>query len=180
AKPPRAVAPRVLCLDPELSAFDGKGEAKIKTTPEHLAYVLYTSGSTGRPKGVQIPHQALVNFLCSMAKEPGIDASDVLLAVTTLSFDIAGLELWLPLTVGAQVVIADSDTIREGRRLAQALEQSKATLMQAPPVTWRLLLESGWNGNPNLKVLCGGEAWGAELAQALVSRCASVWNMYGP
>ena len=100
--------------------------------------------------------------------------------MTTLSFDIAGLELWLPLTVGAQVVIARSETAREGKSLLALLEQSKATLLQATPVTWRLLLEAGWAGNPRLKALCGGEAWGRELAEALLPKCASLWNMYGP
>jgi enterobactin synthetase component F len=145
-----------------------------------LAYVLYTSGSTGRPKGVQVPHRALVNFLSGMQHEPGITAQDRLLAVTSLSFDIAGLELFLPLIVGAQVTIAAADVAADGFRLGSLMQQSGATIMQATPATWRLLLEAGWQGSQRLKILCGGEAWPAELASELLPRCASLWNMYGP
>ncbi len=157
---------------------EGNPNAAVK--PEDLAYVLYTSGSTGKPKGVQISHRALVNFLWSMGREPGLKPSDILLAVTTLSFDIAGLEIWLPLTVGATVVIARTETAMNGRKLAAQLAQCGATVMQATPVTWRLLLEAGWEGNPDLKILCGGEAWAADLARELLPRCGSLWNMYGP
>ncbi len=145
-----------------------------------LAYVLYTSGSSGTPKGVQISHRALVNLLRSMQQEPGISADDTLLAVTTLSFDIAGLELFLPLISGARVVIAGSEEVSDARRLAKLLEEWRANVMQATPATWRLLLESGWSGNQSLTILCGGEPWPAELAAQLLPRCQSLWNMYGP
>lgn len=149
-------------------------------TSENLAYVLYTSGSTGKPKGVEISHRALVNFISSMQKEPGINAHDTLLSVTTISFDILGLELWLPLSTGAKVVIVSQEVAMDGRQLANAMTDCNVTMMQATPATWRLLLESGWEGNPGLKILCGGEAWSAELAKSLLSRCVSLWNMYGP
>jgi amino acid adenylation domain-containing protein len=148
--------------------------------PNDLAYVIYTSGSTGTPKGVEIPHRAVVNFLTSMAREPGMTAQDTMLAVTTLSFDIAGLELLLPLTVGGRVVIAPHEVVIDGWQLAQLLRTSGATLMQATPATWRLLLEAGWPGEPHLTILCGGEALPPELARALLPRCRSLWNMYGP
>ena len=182
AREEQAGGPVILCLDSELSSVSVEDETNLPAvaTPENLAYVLYTSGSTGKPKGVQIPHRALVNFLASVAQEPGLDASDVLLAVTTLSFDIAGLELWLPLTTGARVVIARSETVMDGRRLAAQLLQCGATVMQATPATWRLLLEAGWTGHRGLKILCGGEAWSEALARELLPRCGSLWNMYGP
>ena len=148
--------------------------------PDHLAYVIYTSGSTGRPKGVCISHRALVNFLCSMQRCPGFSENEVLLAVTTVSFDIAGLELYLPLVSGARCVIATKETALDGRKLARLIEDSGATVMQATPATWRLLLESGWQGKKDLKVLCGGEAMPKELAQQLLPMVASLWNMYGP
>jgi amino acid adenylation domain-containing protein len=148
--------------------------------PEDLAYVIYTSGSTGTPKGVAIPHRAVVNLLTSMAREPGMTAQDTLLAVTTLSFDIAGLELLLPLTVGGRVVIAPHEVAIDGWKLAQLLRDSGTTIMQATPATWRLLIESGWQGAPHLKILCGGEALPPTLAQELLPRCRSLWNMYGP
>ncbi len=161
--------------------FNGaSAEQRARHNPENLAYVLYTSGSTGRPKGVQISHRALVNFLTSTGRQPGLGASDVLLAVTTLSFDIAGLELWLPLVTGARVVIAPAEVAKDGKRLAALLADCGATVMQATPATWLLLLEAGWTGNKNLKILCGGEAWPEELVRQLLPRCGSLWNMYGP
>ncbi|MDB6026418.1 MAG: hypothetical protein JWM68_2641, partial [Verrucomicrobiales bacterium] len=132
--------------------------AKTGVAPQNIAYTIYTSGSTGRPKGVQVSHLAVVNFLFSMQREPGLTGKDTLLAVTTLSFDIAGLELLLPLTVGATVVIAGSEQTADAFALDRLLFDSKATVMQATPATWRMLFENGWRGNLGLKVLCGGEA----------------------
>jgi len=148
--------------------------------PSNRAYVLYTSGSTGRPKGVEVEHRALTNFLCSMAREPGLEETDVLLAVTTLGFDIAGLELFLPLITGARIELASRETTMDGVALGGTLSTSGATVMQATPATWRMLFDSGWKGDRRLKVLCGGEAMDRDLAARLVSTCGSVWNMYGP
>jgi len=145
-----------------------------------LAYVIYTSGSTGKPKGVQLSHRSVVNFLTTMADTPGISASDILLAVTTISFDIAGLELYLPLSVGAQVVLASSATAGDGARLAALTAHAGATAMQATPATWQMLLASGWEGDPHLKILCGGEALPGALARELMTRGQSLWNLYGP
>ncbi len=150
----------------------------IKSTD--LAYAIYTSGSTGKPKGVQIPHGALLNFLLSMAERPGLGRDDVLLAVTTLSFDIAGLEIYLPLLRGARAVIASRDVTADGIRLRRLLERSGATVMQGTPATWRLLLAAGWEHTRGLKILCGGEALPWTLAEQLIERGDSVWNLYGP
>ncbi|WP_158515529.1 non-ribosomal peptide synthetase [Kitasatospora sp. MBT63] len=148
--------------------------------PEDPAYLLYTSGSTGTPKGVSVPHRAIVNFLRSMAREPGITARDVVAAVTTVTFDIAGLELWLPLVTGARVEIADRATATDGHALAAWLERRGVTVLQATPATWRLLLEADWPGRPGLLALCGGEALTADLARALLRRSRELWNLYGP
>lgn len=147
---------------------------------EDLAYVIFTSGSTGRPKGVQISHRAVVNFLNSMRREPGLMATDILFSVTTLSFDIAGLELHLPLTTGAKVIIAPRAILTDGNLLLRELELSGATVMQATPATWRLLLLAGWKGSKKLKILIGGEAVPRELVNQLAPLCAELWNMYGP
>ena len=144
------------------------------------AYVIFTSGSTGRPKGVVIGHRPVVNFLNSMAKTPGLEAEDSLLAVTTLSFDIAVLEIFLPLTRGAHLEIAAKEDTIDGAALARLLEDSAITVMQATPATWKLLLASGWKGSPGLKILCGGEAFPSTLAERLLPRCKELWNMYGP
>jgi amino acid adenylation domain-containing protein len=148
--------------------------------PHNLAYVLYTSGSTGKPKGVEIPHSALVNFLLSMKREPGFTATDTLLAVTTLSFDIAGLELFLPLVSGGSVVIASRADAIDPARLMERMQKSACTVMQATPATWRALVDAGWRGSANLRLLCGGEALPPDLARELLPRCAELWNMYGP
>ncbi|HZO76370.1 MAG TPA: amino acid adenylation domain-containing protein [Ktedonobacteraceae bacterium] len=173
---------RVVRVDADRDQFVNLSQANLTTsvTSAHLAYVIYTSGSTGRPKGVQISHRALLNLLLSMRAEPGISAQDTLLAVTTLSFDIAGLELYLPLIVGARLVIASRDVATNGRALAKALAEAHATIMQATPVTWRMLLTSGWLPDPSLKMLCGGEALPLELARQLLLNGSSLYNMYGP
>jgi len=170
------------CLDSEGRLFEREDCTPVVTnvTAGNLAYVIYTSGSTGRPKGVQLEHRSVVNFLYSMQREPAMTRSDVLVAVTTLSFDIAGLELYLPLLTGGRLVIASREATIDGRLLMQLMRKSAATLMQATPTTWRVLFESGWQGDPGLKVLVGGEALSADLAKQLAKRCGSVWNMYGP
>jgi len=145
-----------------------------------LAYVIYTSGSTGKPKGVLVPHGAVINFLRSMAEQPGMTESDRLFAVTTLSFDIAALELFLPLTVGATIVIADRETLADGLMLREQLAQHRPTVMQATPATWRLLIDAGWRGSSELRILCGGEALPRELARELLKRGVQLWNLYGP
>lgn len=145
-----------------------------------LVYVLYTSGSTGMPKGVALEHRNVANLLLSMRQTPGLGAADRLLAVTTLSFDISALELFLPLITGATVVIASRDEASDGRRLRELIDHHRVTVMQATPATWRLLLEAGWSGTRGLKALCGGEALPRDLAQALLQRCDELWNLYGP
>jgi amino acid adenylation domain-containing protein len=173
---------QLLCVDTEWARVAEQAQTNPDNiaTRENLAYVIYTSGSTGKPKGVQIAHGAVVNFLSSMQAEPGLTADDTLLAVTTLSFDIAGLELYLPLSVGARVVIVSRETAVDGVVLAENLVKSGATIMQATPTTWRMLLETGWQGSDHLKILSGGEALTPELATELLPRCSSLWNMYGP
>src|SRR6185503_18847662 len=148
--------------------------------PDNLAYVIYTSGSTGEPKGVQVIHQALTNFLTSMRQRPGLTNQDVLVAVTTLSFDIAALEIYLPLTVGAKLIIAPQDAAADGSRLQNLLHDHQATVMQATPTTWRLLLLSGWQNETKIKILCGGEAFPNELAKRLVALSDSVLNDKAP
>ena len=147
---------------------------------QDLAYVIYTSGSTGRPKGVEVEHRNVVNFLRSMAREPGFARADVLLAVTTPSFDIAGLEIFLPLVCGAKTVIAARADVLDGEQLIRLLDTTRATVMQATPATWRLMLDAGWSGNRDLCVLCGGEAMPRDLARELLQKAGVIWNMYGP
>lgn len=146
--------------------------------PDHLAYVIYTSGSTGKPKGVELRHQAVVNFLTTMRQTPGLCAADRLLAVTTISFDIAVLELYLPLTVGATVLLASQAMSADPDQLLALMPQ--ATVMQATPATWRMLLMAGWQGHPALRIFTGGEALPVTLAKQLLACGQEVWNLYGP
>ncbi len=173
---------QVVCLDTDWEKItqyaDQNPDSEI--TPDNLAYTIYTSGSTGKPKGVQVLHRGVVNFLTSMRQTPGLQSSDVLLAVTTISFDIAVLELFLPLTVGASVVLVTREVASDASQLMKVFSSSEATVMQATPATWRMLISAGWQGSSTLKILCGGEAMSRDLADQLLERSASVWNMYGP
>ncbi|MEU8893090.1 amino acid adenylation domain-containing protein [Streptomyces sp. NPDC048442] len=154
---------------------------EVDVSADDLAYVIYTSGSTGHPKGVEISHGALCNFLSSMRRRPGCGEADRLLAVTTISFDIAALELFLPLLCGARTVIAQGREVIDAKALLALMERHAITLMQGTPATWQLLLDSGWQGTAGLtKILCGGEALPRRLADRLLAVGAEVWNMYGP
>jgi amino acid adenylation domain-containing protein len=155
-------------------------DPEIKVNGDDLVYILYTSGSTGMPKGVQIAHHNLVNFLISMQNEPGISESDKLLAVTTISFDIAGLELFLPLISGAEIILADAASAKDGRALLDLVKKENITIMQATPYTWRIMLEAGWDNKNPLKVICGGEALPVELAYRILNTNSTLWNVYGP
>ena len=157
-----------------------RNNPEIRSRIQDTMYVIYTSGSTGKPKGVQISHGALANFLVSMSKAPGINRNDKLLAVTTLSFDIATLELYLPLTMGASLYLATSYDVMDGKALKQIIENHQINIMQATPSSWRLLLAAGWAGSKEFKALCGGEPFPKDLAHKPLNICGSVWNMYGP
>jgi amino acid adenylation domain-containing protein len=175
----------VLSLKRDAAVIESAPAARLPrdeaaATPDSVAYLIFTSGSTGRPKGVRVPHRATSNFLTSMQHVPGIAEDDRLVAVTTLSFDIAFMELMLPLSVGAEVIIADRDDVRDGSALRRLVEQSDATMMQATPAGWRILIEAGWKGRERFRAVSGGEPLAIDLAEALLQRCSEVWNGYGP
>ncbi|WP_429941312.1 amino acid adenylation domain-containing protein (plasmid) [Agrobacterium vitis] len=144
------------------------------------AYIIYTSGSTGLPKGVEVTHGGLANILLSMQQNPGFSAADRLFAVTTICFDIAAVELYLPLISGGSLVVAGPDDLSDGRAFRNALEISAATVVQATPSAWKMLLATGWQGNPALNIWTGGEAIDQNTADALLTRGKSLWNLYGP
>ena len=177
-----ATSARVLLLDRESESIAAASADNLDVClgPEQIAYVIYTSGSTGKPKGVLIAQSALVNFLVAMSKTPGVHQSDILLSVTPTSFDISLLEYLVPLTVGAQIVMATTEQAGDGRELQCLLEQFAVTLMQATPATWRMLLENKWEGKSDLRILCGGESLTQDLARQLLPRSRELWNMYGP
>jgi amino acid adenylation domain-containing protein len=172
----------VVCLDSDWEQISVHPQHNFTSSvqPHDLAYIIYTSGSTGQPKGVAIEHRSVVNFLIAMQQQLGCKAGDTLLSVTTISFDIAVLELFLPLAVGAKVVLVSREVATDGRQLLQQLSNSHATFMQATPATWQMLLAASWQGSPQLTILCGGEALPRALAQQLRERGTLVWNQYGP
>ncbi|MEB3282826.1 MAG: amino acid adenylation domain-containing protein [Lyngbya sp.] len=149
-------------------------------TLENLAYIIYTSGSTGQPKGVQISHHAFSNFLFAINQHLNLVPSDVLLSVTSLSFDIAALELYLPIILGARVVISSQKTTADSQQLQHQISQLNITIMQATPATWQMLILGGWSGKHNLKILSGGEALDPKLAQQLDQNSQQLFNVYGP
>jgi amino acid adenylation domain-containing protein len=150
------------------------------STPEKTAYIIYTSGSTGKPKGVAIAHKSLANFVRSMKHILKIENTAVLFSVTTPSFDISILEFFVPLVCGSSVFIASQELLQEPSKTIEAIEQNKATIIQATPSFYQMLFNAGWKGNKELKVLCGGDLLSTSLAEKLVSYCRQVWNMYGP
>ncbi len=171
----------VVRLDGRVAALVSPDAAPPAEVPlAALAYVIYTSGSTGRPKGVGVSHGALANFLQAMAVRPGLTAADRLLAVTSPSFDIAALELYLPLLAGARLIVAGREMALDGERLAAGWERFEATVLQATPATWGALVEAGWPGAVPGRALCGGEAMPPHLASALAARADAAWNLYGP
>ncbi len=149
-------------------------------SPENLAYVIYTSGSTGKPKGVMIEHQSFVNLLSAMRSQLGFSQDDIVLSITNLSFDIGVLEVLLPLSTGARLQLISREIATDARQLMKELSHSKATLMMGTPATWRMLIDSGWQGKTGLKMIGGGEALSSELAAQLLARGETLWNMYGP
>ncbi|KAJ6439257.1 hypothetical protein O9K51_07142 [Purpureocillium lavendulum] len=154
---------------------------ELEVQSNDLAYVIYTSGSTGKPKGVEISHGALCNLLLSMQKILQCTSEDRLLAVTTVTFDIAALELFLPLICGATTVIAEAQQVKDISALRGMLKSQGITMMQATPASWQMLLDSGWQGHPSLgKILCGGEAMSEQLGARLLECGGTVWNLYGP
>lgn len=170
-------------LDREADRIAAYSALELENLPQDAdatAYVIFTSGSTGTPKGVAISHRSLTNFLLSMAKEPGFTAKDVIVAVTTISFDIAGLELYLPLITGGSVVIADRSEVEDGFALVRLIKESGATVLQATPTLWQMLVEAGLDGTSPLKKLCGGEALPKALARTLAAMQGPLFNMYGP
>ena len=173
--------PVYVCLDRDCASIEAcsNQNPNVPLTSDNLAYVIYTSGSRGKPKGVQVLHRSIVNCLHSMAERLGFTKRDVLLAVTTISFDIAALEIYLPLLFGGTVAVAAREEAGDGSELLHRLRETSATTMQATPSTWDLLIEAGWRGSQTFKILCGGEPMSRELADALLVR-GNVWNLYGP
>jgi amino acid adenylation domain-containing protein len=172
----------VVVMDERGAQIDLQPQSNLHgdTQPENLAYVIYTSGSTGNPKGVEVCHQSQINLLHHLQKSPGLTSVDTLLAVTTICFDTSTVDMYLPLTVGAKIVLVSSEIAADGFQLLAKLIDSGATFMQATPVSFRLLLAAGWQGSPHLRVVSTGEALPRNLADRLLDKVAELWDLYGP
>ena len=178
---PLAADQQVLFISEQEDARYSSDNPHVELTGEHLAYVIYTSGSTGKPKGVMVRHGALSSFTRGMADTLSIDAAARLLSLTTFSFDIFALELYVPLSVGATVVLADKEVSLDPEAILSLLHDQSVNVVQATPSTWRMLLDSERRGVLNgVKCLCGGEALPADLAQRMLAQDGAVWNLYGP
>ncbi|MEO6964369.1 MAG: amino acid adenylation domain-containing protein, partial [Acidobacteriaceae bacterium] len=172
---------KVIALDEAAAMLDKEPVVALPNiSGDARAYVIFTSGSTGRPKGVEVCHGSVVNLLKDNARRMEMKPEDRWLAVTTLSFDIAVLEMLLPLVSGGTVVIAHRDDVTDGAQLAELVQATRATALQATPVTWRMLLEQGFQPAPGFKMMCGGEAWTPAMADQLLAHGGRLWNMYGP
>ena len=171
-----------LCFDRDAAIIEACSPSNpaINYQPQNLAYIIYTSGSTGQPKAVQITHRNMLNFLLAMQQRLSFVPKQTWLAVTSLSFDISVLELWLPLLNGGRVAMADESAVNDATQLIELLKTHKIDWMQATPVTWKLLFDAGWQGDLKLSVLCGGEAMAENLAKRLLNSCNKLWNVYGP
>jgi amino acid adenylation domain-containing protein/non-ribosomal peptide synthase protein (TIGR01720 family) len=172
---------QTVALDEDWAKISGESQNNLThlVKPNHLIYILYTSGSTGKPKGVLVEHLGVVNCLTAIAAKIQIDAKDKFLALTSLSFDVAALDYYLPLSLGASVVIASEEDKREGGHLLNLLLQHHITIMQATPSAWQILLLAGWQGHRNFKLLSAGEALTNSLAKRL-KKCGHLFNIYGP
>ncbi len=176
----------VLCVEDLPSAAQENNPASetsmapAQPQPGQLAYVIYTSGSTGRPKGAEVPHGALSNLIESIGKDVGLQPSDVVLASATVAFDIANEEIFLPLTAGASVHLLEQEFVADGGKLVEVMRRSRPSLVFGTPTSWRLVLEAGWQGDPKLQVIVGGEVLPLSLARTLASMTRAVWNHYGP
>ena len=171
-----------VCIDSDID-FSHSEKNQLKSpyvSPDSIAYIIYTSGSTGKPKGVRISHRSVVNFLKSMQEKPGIQSSDVVLASTTISFDISVLEIFLPLISGAASAIISQELTEDPLKLLRIIDEINPTIIQGTPAMWRMLISAGWKGSDKLKVLCGGEALTVDLCRDLLPQVKELWNMYGP
>eukprot|EP01025_Chloroclados_australasicus_P060839 TRINITY_DN786_c0_g1_i7.p1 TRINITY_DN786_c0_g1~~TRINITY_DN786_c0_g1_i7.p1 ORF type:complete len:2036 (-),score=275.34 TRINITY_DN786_c0_g1_i7:531-6638(-) len=175
---------RFICIHKEedvINSESGDSDLVVSGRKEDdLAYAIFTSGSTGRPKGVQIKHYAIVNFLEAMRKSYGFVAADKMLAVSTVCFDVAGLELYMPLIAGGSVLVAKKDQAQDPSVLAQLIKDFDITFMQATASHWRMLVRNGWEGKQDLQALSCGEALPNDLATQLLPLVKKLWNEYGP
>lgn len=171
----------VVCLDREWPSIGREDNSDLSAASAgDRAYVMYTSGSSGWPKGVEIAHRSVVNLVYALRSKIRMTAADVLVSASSMSFDIQVADVWMPLVIGARLVLASASACKDGVELGREIEASGGTVMEATPSTWRLLMDSGWKGCRTLTAVCGGEILPRELAERLRDKVKALWNAYGP
>lgn len=171
----------VLCVDKIIKEINQYDDHYCDFSQlDELAYIIFTSGSTGQPKGVTTEHQAICNTLLHFKQAMQVKPQDILLSLTTITFDPSILDIFLPLISGAKLILAPYFFNREPSLIEHCINEEKVTMMQATPATWKALINNGWLGKPDLRVLSMGEPLALDLAQQLVIRSQCIWNLYGP
>ncbi|AXC11793.1 hypothetical protein ACPOL_2471 [Acidisarcina polymorpha] len=178
---------RVLCVEDVCGQLDTTASPLAPGTfvpadpmPDQLAYVIYTSGSTGKPKGAGVCHRGLLNVVQAIGKDLALEPEQVVLATATIVFDISNLELYVPLTAGATIHLMERHFAGDGPKLIEMIRSTSAALVFGTPTSWRLMLEAGWTGSPNLQIITGGEVLPLSLANTLTGLTRALWNHYGP
>jgi len=177
--PPTAA--NILCIE-DVCPIEQKQSSFVASepSPDQLAYVIYTSGSTGKPKGAQVCHAGLANVVRAIGRDLDLKPKDVALATATIAFDISNLEIYVPLTSGATIHMMESHFAGDGLKLIETIHANRAALVFGTPTSWRLMLEAGWQGSPDLQIITGGEVLPLSLAKTLTSMTRVLWNHYGP
>jgi amino acid adenylation domain-containing protein len=158
----------------------GSSHRESMVSADSLAYVIYTSGSTGKPKGARITHGGVSNTIWGVGQDLKLGPDDIVLAWSTIAFDVACLEIYLPLAFGASLYLVEKDSVNEGGLRIEQVRRSAATAIFGTPTMYRLLLEAGWEGDARMQVVVGGEVLPLSLGKALARTCRAVWNQYGP
>jgi amino acid adenylation domain-containing protein len=174
------IDPRLLDVDDLCAQGGTSSHRESAVSADSLAYVIYTSGSTGKPKAARITHRSLANTICGVGQDLKLSADDIVLAWSTIAFDVACLEIYLPLAFGASLYLVEKELVNEGGPRIEQVRRSAATVIFGTPTMYRLLLEGGWQGDARMQVVVGGEVLPLSLGKTLARTCRAVWNQYGP
>ena len=157
---------------------------ETRATALDLAYIIFTSGSTGHPKGAMLPHQGVVNWMLWMRDTFNVTESDSIMWKAVVGFDHSVWECFLPLIMGAKLVIAENGREADWEYLSGLIESERVTMMQfVPSVLGKFLQQTTSAQCRSLRhVMSGGEALSPSLVRRFyetIPQC-SLCNAYGP